>query len=85
MTLPTYRGHKRRGIYRLPGKLSNVEQVLTDFLIDYLIVGGGGGGGSTSIGVERGGGGGGGGGVLIGNFQLIPSTVYNVVVGNGGP
>jgi hypothetical protein len=46
--------------------------------LEYLIVAGGGGGGMDM------GGGGGGGGVLTGNYQLMPTEIISVTVGNGG-
>jgi hypothetical protein len=50
--------------------------------VEYLVVGGGGGSGG---GFDTGGGGGGGGGmVLTGTLPVIPGTVYNVTVGDGG-
>ena len=85
--LPNFRWHrKRRGIDRSVGQLSPVGQAISDYLIEYLIVGGGGGGGPYS-GTQRyaGGGGGGGGRKVEGaGFQLIPGTLYNIIIGNGG-
>ena len=51
---------------------------LSNFSVDYLVVGGGGGGGSD------GGGGGGAGGYLTGSTSIISGTTYTITVGSGG-
>ena len=50
--------------------------------VEYLVVGGGGGSGGTHDGGAAGGGGGG--MVLSGTILVVPGTVYDVIVGDGG-
>lgn len=66
-------------------KFSMVPQ--GQYTIQYLAVAGGGGGGTYGVGGSNffPGGGGGAGGVFSASITSLPATVYNIVIGAGGP
>jgi hypothetical protein len=72
-------------VMQMPATL--ISAPVTNYTIDYLAVAGGGGGGNTIVtSFNSGSSGGGGAGGLISNLiTVIPGSVFNIIVGAGGP
>lgn len=71
-------------VMQMPSTL--ISPPITNYSIEYLVVAGGGGGGTGAIsGFSQAGGGGGAGGFVNNSITVIPTSVFNITVGAGGP